>query len=101
MGESEGREGSVENFPAARSKLISEELGKIFKILRDAAPSDATVSFDFDGTLHAHIDVRRAEEVSQLKAILPTLGAGLFHDISVGATPHHPFFHRLTAKIDR
>lgn len=91
----------MENSPAPRSKVISEELGKILAILREASPKDATVSFDFDGILHAHIDVRRAEEVSQLKAILPTLGAGLFHDISVGATPHHPFFHRLTARIDR
>ena len=29
------------------------------------------------------------------------MGMGLFHTISNGETPHHPFFHRVSAIVDR
>lgn len=94
--------GSVEPFPEApKNTIVSDELEKILALLRSACPPGANISFDFDGRLHAHIDVRKREEVLAIEALLPTLGNGLFHDISLSGTPHHPFFHRVSMLVDR
>ena len=94
--------GSVEPFPETpKNTLVSDELNRILSLLRDACPADAHISFDFDGTLHAHIDVRKREEVTAVEILLPMLGHGLFHDITRGGTPHHPFFHRISVLVDR
>lgn len=90
---------TVEPFPGQRSTAVTEELTRILNMLREASPADATISFDFDGQLHVHIDVRRREEVTLLEATLPLLGGGLFHSLGRGATPHHPFFHRVSALV--
>lgn len=90
---------TVEPFPLQRSLAVTEELTRILGMLREVCPNDAVISFDFDGDLHVHIDVRRREEVTLLEALLPTLGGGLFHSLSRGATPHHPFFHRVSALV--
>lgn len=91
--------GTVEPFPLQRSTTLTDELNRILNMLRDVSPPNATVSFDFDGQLHVHIDVRRREEVTLIEAVLPSLGGGLFHSLSRGATPHHPFFHRISAVV--
>ena len=100
--QNDGLTGSVERFPATvQSRAISDELNRILAILREAAPVDAIITFDFDGKLHVHIDVRKREEVTLLEAMLPNLSLGLFHSISHGEAPHHRFFHRISAIVDR
>jgi hypothetical protein len=90
---------TVERFPTRQPSAVTDELNRILIMLRDITPRDATISFDFDGQLHVHIDVRRREEVTLLEAVLPSLGCGLFHEIKRGAVPHHPFFHRVSALV--
>ena len=91
---------NVETFPQERRSKVSDELNRIMALLRDACPAGAHISFDFDGRLHVHIDVKNGETVSVVEAILPTLGQGLFHSLSRGKTPNHPFFHRVSALVD-
>ena len=94
--------GNVEPFPGApKNTAVSDELNRILSMLREACPADAHISFDFDGRLHAHIDVRKREEVTAVETLLPMLGHGLFHDINRGGTPHHPFYHRVSFLVDR
>lgn len=96
---SDAGESTVQPFPARNSTAVTDELNRILTMLRDVAPKDGVISFDFDGRLHVHIDLRRREEVTLLEAVLPSLGGGLFHSLSRGATPHHPFFHRISALV--
>ena len=94
--------GTVERLPDPRSSCtVTDELNKILVLLREACPRDSAVSFDFDGALHVHIDVRQQEEVTLIKALLPVLGAGMFNIIRLGKTPHRPFFHRISALVAR
>jgi hypothetical protein len=97
-----GLESSVELLPASQqSTVVSDELNRILVILRETCPEGARISFDFDGTLHVHIDVRKREDATVVQTLLPKVGAGLFQKISLGGTPHHPFFHRVSAHISR
>lgn len=94
--------GSVERFPDVNhSTAVTEELNRILTLLRDECPTGSQISFDFDGRLHVHIDVRNREDIPTIETRLPTLGLGLFHGISRGNTPHHPFFHRVSALVNR
>jgi hypothetical protein len=97
------QEGSrVERLPSQQpSTIVTDELGRVLAILRDSCPKDATISFDFDGKLHVHIDIRKQEDVLILESILPTLGLGMFKSLRRGTTPNRPFFHRLSALVDR
>ncbi|WP_067737088.1 hypothetical protein [Novosphingobium naphthalenivorans] len=101
MNETSNGEQAVERLPSQKSAFVSEELTKILELVQGSAPRDAKVSIDFDGKLRLHIDVRKGEDIEVLKKLLPLLGTGIFHDIEVGATPHHPFFHRISALVDR
>lgn len=89
----------IEAFPPQHGTPVTAELNRILTMLREACPRGATISFDFDGRLQVHIDVRQREDVLQIQGMLPVLGGGLFHSVSVGATPNHPFFHRITAFV--
>ncbi|MFA7601456.1 MAG: hypothetical protein WCY29_00485 [Novosphingobium sp.] len=92
--------GNVERFPGAfPPSPVSDELHRIMALLRGACPAEATVSFSFDGRLQAHIDVRKREDVLFVEAVLPTLEADLFHGVSIGSTPGHPFHHRISAAV--
>lgn len=94
--------GTVERLPSAYSATsVTDELNEILALLRHAFPDAAAISFDFDGRLHVHIDLRMREEVTLAQAVLPTLGAGLFDAISLRSTPHHPFLHRVSALVSR
>lgn len=94
--------GSVEQFPrSTQTTALSDELNRMLAMLREACPEESHISFDFDGTLHLHIDVRNREDVAVIETTLPKLGLGVFHNISRGGTPHRPFFHRVTAVVDR
>lgn len=93
---------SLERFPVqTRANFVSEELGTILASLVEACPPRAKVSFYFDGKLHVHIDVRAVEDVTRVEALLPTIGAGMFHTIKRGSTPGHAFFHRVSALVER
>ncbi|MBW8785752.1 MAG: hypothetical protein JF593_14140 [Novosphingobium sp.] len=80
---------------------MTDELNTILTMLQKACPASALISFDFDGELHVHLDVRNREEVMLIQATLPLLGMGLFKNVSLGGTPHRPFYHRITALVAR
>ena len=92
---------TVEEFPHAHNSRLTDELNRILTMLRVVCPRDAQISFNFDGRLQVHIDVRKREELYVVEAVLPTLDAGLSHSLSRGRTPHHPFFQRLSAVVRR
>lgn len=93
--------GNVERFPGSYSPtLVTDELNRILVSLRQSFPDAAHISFDFDGHLHLHIDVRKREQVTLVQAALPTLAAGQFHSLSIGGTPNHPFLHRISAIVE-
>ena len=96
---SDAGENTVQPFPARHSTAVTDELNRILTMMRDVAPKNAVISFDFDGQLHVHVDVRQREEVTLLESVLPSLGGGLLHGLSRGSTPHHPFFHRISALV--
>ncbi len=81
--------------------MITDELNKVLTMLQGACPKDAIISFDFDGRLHVHVDVHSFEDLLKVEGILPILGGGTFHDLTRGETPHRPFYHRLSAIVDR
>ncbi|GFM27656.1 MULTISPECIES: hypothetical protein [Novosphingobium] len=83
----------------ATSFDVTAELGKLLVMLREVCPPNADVSFDFDGQLHVRIDVRQVEEVRLIQSLLPSVGVGLFDNISHGRTPHRPFYHRISAVV--
>ncbi|KHK92750.1 hypothetical protein LK12_07565 [Novosphingobium malaysiense] len=101
MSDSSEDRSTVEHLPSQKPALISDELAKIRAMVREHTSKDAKISIEFDGKLRLHVDVRNGEDVKVLAKMLPTLGTGIFHSIEVGATPHHPFFHRVSALIER
>lgn len=101
MENNEKSKSSIEHLPnQVRPKVVSVELNKILSSLRGACPEDAEISFDFDGNLHVHIDIREHEDLILTESILPRLCLGIFHDIQRGNTPHRSFFHRVSAQIE-
>ena len=91
---------SVERFSAPlKASSICDELNRIMELLRGACPPETDVSFSFDGRLQVHIDVRKREHMMYVEMVLPTLEQGLFHGISLGGTPGHPFHHRVSALV--
>jgi hypothetical protein len=101
MSEEPVRKDSVEQLPTQKTAFVTDELNRILAILRGVAPKDADISFDFDGRLEVHIDVRNSEDRVRLEQVLPTLGGGIFCCMERANTPNRPFFHRVTARVDR
>ena len=101
MSEKQAAKPSVEHLPNQRSTIVTDELNKILTMLKGASPESALISFDFDGRLHVHVDVRSFEDLLKVEGTLPILGGGMFHDLTRGKTPHHPFHHRLSAILER
>lgn len=92
----------IEPFPQPpRASSISDELGKLLNLLKSEFPGAHAILFEFDGKLKVHIDVRKSEAIAATEAKLAVLCAGTFIHIHHGATPHHPFFHRVTAEVIR
>jgi hypothetical protein len=92
--------GGVERFQRpSKSTPVSDELGRISAKLCEVFPEGTCVSFSFDGQLSVHVDVRKREDVTVVEMLLPKIEAGLFHTITRGGTPHHPFYHRISARV--
>lgn len=92
---------SIEHLPnQARPKIVSDEMNRILSSLRGACPESAEISFDFDGKLYVHIDMRNLEDLTLTESILPKLCLGIFHDIHRGSAPHRSFFHRVSAQVE-
>lgn len=94
---------SVEIFPpAVPASIVTDELCKLLEMLKDACPRATSIGFDFDGRLRVHIDMRSRAEIDVIETVLPHLGGGaMFYGLTIGATPHHPFHHRLSARVNR
>jgi hypothetical protein len=84
-----------------RPTVVSDELTKVMALVTEGLPSDAKISFQFDGRLHVMVDVRTLEQVLAVEMTLPKLGAGMFHDIQRVQALRHGFGHRVTALVDR
>lgn len=82
-----------------RTMAVSDELARLTSILHEICPPDGVISFEYDGALHLHIDVRRVEDVTKIEALLPSLCGGIFHDVQRGLTARHSFFHRISSKV--
>ncbi len=78
---------------------LAGQLAEIRDLLRDAFPRAKSVHLEFDGTFKAHIDVREGELVPAIEAQLAHIDNGRFIQVEHGATPHHPFLHRISAVI--
>jgi hypothetical protein len=91
---------AIDRFPGRpAANPVTDELTRIMALLRDACPPESVISFTFDGRLQAHIDVRKREHVMLVEMVLPTLEDGLFRHVSIGGTPGHPFYHRVSAQV--
>lgn len=83
----------------ADEESLTDRLNRVLEVLRTEFPHAVDIGLEFDGKLHAHIDVRGGEEVCSVESKLPNLGEGMFAQVAHGATPHHPFFHRISAVV--
>lgn len=83
----------------ATDETLTDRLNRVLEVLRAAFPQAVDIGLEFDGKLHAHIDVRGGEEVCGVESKLPNLNDGMFTHVAHGATPHHPFFHRISAIV--
>ena len=91
----------VEQMPAARSTIVSDELNRIQGAVLSVCPTDSDVTFEFDGKLRINIDVRQLDDVARIETLLPTLCGGIFSDMQRGLVDNRPFFHRVTALVAR
>ena len=98
---SDGTDGVERIPPRPRALVVTDELRRLRDSLRAACPPEAIISFDFESALHVHIAVRNMEHVTMVEALLPQMGAGLFSQLQRGRSPKHPFFHRVSALVDR
>ena len=98
-----GQIGKVDTLPAiTQPTVVSDELSRIYNLLRDAFPEVHHISFEFDGKLLVHMDSRRKEQVELIQERLPYLAGGrLFSGIRRGETPKRPFDHRISALVAR
>lgn len=96
----QGRQDNGANGQARDNQPLTGQLAEIRDRLRDAFPRAKSVLLEFDGTLKAHIDVREGELVPAIEAQLAHIDNGRFKHVEHGATPHHPFLHRISAVIE-
>jgi len=86
---------------AEDERPISSALRRLLEPLHAEFPKAVAISFEYQKDLHLHVDLRTLEEAHVVQARLSALCGGVFHDIFIGSSPHHPFFHRVSAKVDR
>jgi len=96
------QQADIELFPrGTRSMGVSEDLAHLRRTLIEVCPDEAVVTFEYDGTLRVHIDVRRVEDITQIETILPALCGGIFLQPQRRMSANHSFFHRLSAVVER
>ncbi|WP_132384991.1 hypothetical protein [Novosphingobium sp. PhB165] len=83
------------------AKSLTNQLDEILGLLHAEFPEAAAITLDFNGKLHVHMDVRKGEDVPLLEERLSLLEEGMFTQVGRGATPGHPFSHRISALIAR
>lgn len=94
--------GKIEEIGRANQKrTVSEELARLIEPLHAEFAHAVSISFEFQKALHLHIDLRTLEEAHLAETRLPALCGGIFSETFVGSSPHHPFFHRVSAKVDK
>ena len=94
--------GQIEHFPKAPAdRALSDQLRQLRDMLRSEFPNAEGVSLSFDGQLHAHIDIRKGEEILFVETKLSALAGGMFSQVQRGPAPLHPFLHRISATVDR
>lgn len=95
--------GKVDALPeVAQPTFVSDELGRLHSLLRDAFPDVHQITFEFDGKLSVHMDTRKKEQVALIRERLPYLvGGRLFSQVRTGETPKRPFDHRVSAVVAR
>lgn len=82
--------------------MVSDELSRVRDLLRDAFPDVRNISFEWDGKLVVHIDLRTREQVALVEERLPYLSGGrLFSELRRGDTPKRRFDHRISATVAR
>lgn len=83
-----------------RPRPISQSLARLVAELEAEFPKAREITFDFTDYLRLHIDLRTKEEAQVALARLPALAGGIYSDIFVGSSPRHPFWQRVSAKVD-
>jgi hypothetical protein len=91
----------AEPVAAPGARPVSDELDRIAASVRTLCPKDTEISFEYDGRLHMHLDIRGLEEVARLETLLPGLEDGIFSNLQRGLVDNRPFFHRLTVLVAR
>lgn len=81
------------------AKSLTEQLEAIWTKLQSEFPEAANITLEFNGRLHVYIDVRAGEDVPLYEERLSLLDEGTFTQITRGATPGHPFSHRISSVI--
>lgn len=93
------------NVEAIRSgeqeRPISAALERLIVPLRAEFPHAYAISLEYHHDLRLHVDLRTLEEAHVVEARLPALCGGIFHEMFIGSSPHHAFFHRVSAKVDQ
>ena len=92
---------NVERIAVPSHSLVTDELEKLTAMLREVCPRDAMITFEYDGRLRLHIQLRRSEDVTKMEAILPTLFGGIFHAVQRGQVGRGSFLHRVSALVAR
>lgn len=94
--------GQVEQFPrTAIDRALGEQLGQLRDMLLAEFPQAEEVTLSFNGQLHAHIDLRKGEELMFVEQKLAGMAGGMFSQVRRGPAPHHPFLHRVSTLVDR
>jgi len=84
--------------PPPEDRPILTALQQLADSIRAACPTGATVTFRFDGKLHADIDSRSIEQARATEATLAQMSAPAFRNIRPSKPPS-AFLHRVTAEV--
>jgi len=89
---SKKRGGKVDALPeVAHPTVVSDELSRIYNLLRDAFPDVHHISFEFDDKLSVHMDSRQKVQVALIQERLPYLAGGrLFPEYAEVRRPSAP-----------
>ncbi len=100
-----GPKGEDENVEAIRSgepdRPLSVAMERLLAPLRAEFPGAHAISIEYQHDLHLHVDLRTLEDAHVVEVRLPALCGGIFDHVFTGSSPHHPFFHRVSARVKK